>query len=339
MDSKVLDASTDESNFDKSVLYELIRVHKMQAIVERATVITHVPLLQQQKRALWALSQWQKKRKFSIMGALLEIQVAHKHEGILVLPYKGLVIGAQFYGDVFQRDFNDLDFAIEKADLKRSAGIMKKLGYQEYGEASNFHDLKKSRSYHIDYSWVKRNDTGEVLVNAEFHWQPANSALFTPTTFVDLEGKVYETSILSKVVKTFSPVDNVLYISIHHGLVDGWMCLRHLVDFSLALKKLSSEDQRQLHGLIKKAKITKCFFIGVYLSEFLFESTIWKLDHRPNFRGHELYVKAFLKSSLVGKWSKNKTKLFYYLMMRDNLADRLKSISDFSTFAFRDLVR
>ena len=323
---------------NQEVLADLIRVHKMQAVMSSCIPPIESPLSIKEKRKLISLTHWQKKRKFLLMASLIGILQAHAKEQITVVPYKGLTIGTQFYESVFHRDFNDIDFAIQRKDLKQSAVIMQALGYEEYRGPSNYTNLEKSRSYHIDYSWVKRDVHGKIIVNAEMHWQPANSALYTPCSFDSFVDKRTTISLLSKDVTAFKPVYNALYMVIHHGLVDGWMCLRHLVDFALALRKLSREEQDELLVLVVTNKIRRCFFIGLYIAESLFDCHLLKIgvEKKSKIRSKNIFLKAFLKSNLVGKWSDNKSRLYYYLLMRDSLGDGLRSGLQFSRFAIKD---
>ena len=244
-------------------------------------------------------------------------------------------IGIFFYKDITQRDFNDIDFAIEEKNISKSAEVMKSLGYEELKEESDFSVPNRSRSYHIDYSWVKYGDNGRVICNSEIHWQPTNSALFIPDQFKELKKATKPTRVLTEEIQLFSKIDNAYFMILHHGLVDNWFQLRHLVDLVVALKELSSDEVSELKEKLSKANVLMAFYYGVQLSRDLLNVELDVVE-TPKLHFYKQYLKAFKSGEYVGKWSENKFKLFYYLLMNDNHAARGRSLIKFLKYLLKE---
>lgn len=324
-------------NVNWTTFIDLVYQHKLQAIVWQTMKTYPAYFPPRMKARLGQLAQWQRKRKLDLLRAILQIQTAHEAAGIPILPYKGIAFGQQFYQDIFLRDSNDVDFALEHQHIKASAAIMKKLGYVELKEESNFEQLDASRAYHIDYSWVIYDDQGNILCNAEIHWQPANSALYTTYKFDDLVNQSVPLPILNKSVQVFDKVHHALLVIIHHGLVDTWTQLRHLVDLCLILKAMTKAELQVLENRLIESKLKGCYDYGVFLCQ-----TVLDYQH-PTFQATSNYLpikaqllKRVVASDMVGKWSENRIKLYYYLRMRDSFGDQLKSIYYFLKFTWFD---
>jgi len=321
---------------DPSQLWKLMTEHKLQAIVQHLNKNFDLDILVPLRRRLQRRSKKMILSKLFQLKELISIQTTHEQAGIPILPYKGMAIGILFYKDINLRDFGDIDFAIAKNNIASSAEIMKSLGYVEIQGDSDFENLERSRSYHIDYSWVKYDDKGRIICNAEFHWQATNSALISPEEFEGLESKSQRTKILSKEVRLFSKLDNAYLMILHHGTVDGWFQLRHLMDLVVMLRSLSNKEVESLLLKLNEAKIIRSFYFGVQLSRDILKVNL-NMVTVPSLPWYKHYLTAVQSGGKVGKWSENKDKLFYYLQLQDNYSQRMKAVRRFLKFSFREL--
>lgn len=330
-------ASAHFENINWAIFIDLVHKHKLQAIVWQTMKAYPARFPPRMKARLGELAQWQRKRKLDLLRAILQIQAAHEAADITILPYKGVAFGQQFYQDIFLRDSNDVDFALEHRHIKASATIMKKLGFVELKEESDFDQLDVSRAYHIDYSWVIYDDQGNILCNAEIHWQPANSALYTTYKFDDLANQSVPLPILNKSVQVFDKVHHALLVIIHHGLVDTWTQLRHLVDLHLILATMTVAEIQTLEKRLTDSKLRYCYDYGVFLCQTILgyqsPATLTSSNSLPI---KQQLLKRIVASDMVGKWSENRMKLYYYLRMRDSFVDQLKSIYYFLKFTWFD---
>ena len=330
------EVKNEEIDIDQKSLWRVIQAHKLQAALYEVSQRTDLNLSGSFRNKLEARSKKTLLRKLFHVKEIISIQTAHEKEGIYVIPYKGIAIGELFYNDIHQRDFVDIDFAIEKNHISASAEIMRSLGYEELKEESNFDKLEESRAYHIDYSWVKHDSNGKILCNAEIHWQATNSALISPEAFTDLKAKSEKTVILSKELRLFSKVDNAYLMILHHGLVDNWFQLRHLVDLVKTLRSLTADETDALIQKLEKEKMLICFYYGVQLSRDLLNEH-FDINLPASLPKYKKYLEAVTSGTLVGKWSDNKSKLFYYFLLLDNHRERFKALLKFCKYSMKEV--
>lgn len=247
--------------------------------------------------------------------------------GVDIFPYKGVILSHKYYPNPILRDSVDIDFAISEEHLEKSIPIMQDLDYHLHKENRDVSDITKMRSYDIDFSWVSYDEKGDLKFNTEFHWQPSHSVLWVPLTFKDIMGEVEEYKINDTSIKSFKSNLHIILVLIHHGLVDGWGKVRHLIDFALVLKNTSKADFDEVVILCKKYKIYNTLLVGIEINHLLFNFPKPNIAIPKNINKlAQKMATQVMKGELSGKWSEQKVKLRYYLNMRDSLMDKIKSI-------------
>lgn len=129
-----------------------------------------------------------------------------------------------------------------------------------------------------------------------------------------------------------------MLIIIHHGIVDGWGKLRHLIDLTQIDKTLNAEQWKDLCHLTKKYKVYKAIMLGCYIAAHLFDYTfINQTDYTKVAKLSEKIIVQIKDGKLSGKWSQQPIELIYYIQMRDGLVDAVKSLVQFVHYAFIEL--
>ncbi len=236
------------------------------------------------------------------------------------IPYKGLPFAKQFYGNILQRSSVDIDFALDIKHFEKAKKIMLSLGYEEFKSNIDHNTIENSRAYYLDYPFVKRNANGDILFNVEFHWTPSHQILNIPISFKEFKDKTVELKFGEHTLTTFDKVHQALFAVIHHGNVDCWGKLKHLVDFALIIKTLDENETKQLEKLCKKYKIYTSLQIGKGLLAAVFDDKRYK-----HIKVSRRWRNDILNGELVGKWSDNKMKFWYYLTSRDSFSDKVKA--------------
>jgi len=275
-------------------------------------------------------------RRPHLLNELVRVSARYKEEGIQVLSYKGVILSNLYYKNPLLRDFVDIDLAIQESDLEKSIPIMIELGYELHKEQTLTDDIKKMRSYDIDFSWVIKDESGRITCNTELHWQPSHNVLWVPTRFDQIMDRVLTTNINNKEVDCFEEIIHIVLIIIHHGIVDGWGQLRHLVDLVRIMQTINDEQKSKLIAKCKEHRIYNALLTGAEIVSQLFN-----IDLLPNQDNPKKIVNLakemaplILQNELSGKWSEQKIKLKFYLRMRDSLLDQIKSLFVFSKFYF-----
>jgi len=266
-----------------------------------------------------------------------EVQLAFAKEKIPVVSYKGLTFTRQFYPNVRYRNSIDVDLAIQYKHLERIGPIMKGLGFVEAKGQNDYEDLKSSRGYYIDYSWLLY-ENGKPVCNVELHWQVANSALYVPLIFDDIFDKQILVQVKQKPIRSFKKVYQALLVVIHHGIVDGWGKHRHLVDLTQIDKILDHKEWQSFIDLTKQYKVYHCLATGISICNkyfnYTFENTT---DEFPNTKVTRKIIPLLDQDALSGKWSEQPKKLWYYLQMRDSFSDTIKSAVQFGSYTIKEM--
>lgn len=277
-------------------------------------------------------------RKELLLNELKRVTLACKLAGIPTLSYKGQILAHKYYESPHLRDSVDVDLAIEEKNLAKSFEVMQSLGYELIKDEGENVDIEKMRSYDIDFSWVLRDEEGNIKINTEFHWQPSHNVLWVPLKFSDIINDTTQVELDGRKLQSFEEIIHIVIVIIHHGIVDGWGKLRHLVDLTVILRAMSAEDIAALSERAKQHKVLNAFLVGVELARNIFEIELAKNLTVPK----EMKALAndmepeILENRLSGKWSDQKKKLIYYIKMRDSFQDKIKSLWVFSKFYFSD---
>lgn len=275
------------------------------------------------------------KHKQLMRTEFVKVQSAFKEKGITVLPYKGMILSHKYYDNPNLRSSVDIDLAISEHDLGASMDIMSSMDYILHKENRTHQDITKLRSYDIDFSWIRNDEDGNMICNTELHWQPSHNVLWLPLKFDQIMDQTESLNIGGQQVTAFqNDIHNVLVI-IHHGLVDGWGQLRHLVDFALILKKSDPSEIERLTTLCREHKVLNTFYTGVALVSLLFDIHMDSIKI-PNHvtKLATLMAPKILKNELSAKWSEQKVKVKYYLKMRDSFSDRVRSVAMLLKFLY-----
>ncbi|MBM3441504.1 MAG: nucleotidyltransferase family protein [Bacteroidetes bacterium] len=157
----------------------------------------------------------------------------------LSLPYiyaKGLLLGWAFHGDLTTRATRDIDVMVRPADLPAFRGLLAMAGYEEVYFFPEQH-LCYGRWLNREAVFRKSVSDG-VYVHVELQWSPVLSFYRIPIAADQLlEHRQWQP--LGGVQWPLPSVESHLTILLlHHGVMDGWRQLRHLLDLCHFLKAM-----------------------------------------------------------------------------------------------------
>ncbi len=261
------------------------------------------------------------KRNKLLLGQLLNIHSEFVNAGLNPIPYKGLPFAKQFYGTIFHRTSVDIDFALDIEHFEKAKEVMLCLGYEEFKSKIDHDTIESSRAYYLDYPFVKRNAKGNIVFNVEFHWTPSHQILNIPIRFKEFAHETEKIKLGQHEITTFNKVHQALFAVIHHGNIDCWGKLKHLVDFALILKVLNEKELDDLEALCKKYKIYNSLLAGKALV-----NQILLNKENSEYKVPTSWANDIVNGSLAGKWSDNKMKIYYFLKSRDTWSDTLSSL-------------
>ena len=184
-----------------------------------------------------------------IRDNLLKISVIKSIDDILEenrlkrIFFKGLPLSIQTTGSAFLRGgSSDIDILIEENDLNKVVNTLEKYGFYAYKKKNpqliNNKRGKYSRfiSPEISFCKVFKNS----LIFLDIHWRL--SWIRDGLTSFDNEIKTKSVNLShDKTINTLKEYDSFL-LSCAHSSIDGWMCLRDLIDIKRLYQLLNEEE-------------------------------------------------------------------------------------------------
>ncbi|MBZ5681366.1 MAG: nucleotidyltransferase family protein [Acidobacteriia bacterium] len=130
--------------------------------------------------------------------------------GIEAMPYKGLALAEQIYGDMALRQSGDIDLLIRPQDLSRIKEAVRDLGYTPHDQLSPAEERAYLRS---GYECSFDSPAGRNLLEVQWAIQPRFY-----TVEVDMEAlfqRGVTVTVAGRPMKTLSPEDQILILSVH----------------------------------------------------------------------------------------------------------------------------
>ncbi len=309
--------------------------HKLSAITE---VAFHLIQIQKTRpgvmKRLQQIRTQKRRRQEVLAGETRRVGNLFVEHGLEFCPYKGRPFAQLFYPNPALRDSIDLDLAVKTDDIPLAAKALLTAGYQEHKNKTDFKRFQKSRAHAIDYSFVRFDSKGQIDSNIELHWQPGHPVLAIPLTFADIWEHRVELQDGNFQLHTFDPIHQALIMILHHGLVDTWGKLRHLLDLHFICRKFSPDQLAEVSTLVEKYGLKKTFKVGQDLLGLLTEKGPRHTAEKPT-RLAQRMQSDLLSGHLTANWSKQKRKLWYHLRLRDTWREQLACCNKLLVYSLR----
>ncbi|MBN2355869.1 nucleotidyltransferase family protein [candidate division KSB1 bacterium] len=195
---------------------------------------------------------------------LSEILTAFSQQGIVAIPFKGVVLSQQLYGDPAFRSCADIDFMVKSADVLLAVEALRNRGYEFSLPSIKRHYL--SLVEQLDYYEFGNRQNG-VLVDLQWpknkgycpHPLPEQE-LFFATQLLDLTGE--------RISAFIDPI--ALYYLCTHGAKNSWCELRALIDISRAMEVWDDAIWSEAAKMMRARGILNMMMCGVWLAHQLF---------------------------------------------------------------------
>lgn len=177
---------------------------------------------------------------------LLRVVDALQAAGVQVIPYKGPLLAATYYGDVSLRSFRDLDLLIRENDLPAAVKALKQLGYSDRSS-----ELRERHLRVLLGAMREEIFHSEGRITIEIHWS------ITPRSqVVDLEvsgawERAVQIPLFGRLMLSLSPEDTLTMLALH-GCKERWKRLLWVADVAELLRSNPGLDW---HGLLARAAV------------------------------------------------------------------------------------
>lgn len=186
------------------------------------------------------------------------------HQGIAVIPFKGLVLSQMLYGDPAFRLCTDIDLMVRSADIVRATALLQDSGY-EISSTQLITEFNRLIS-RLDYLEFENRHNG-VLVDLQ--WQKVKSYCPGPLSEEALFCSTQSIEFMNKKVMVFSNAIS-LYFLCTHGARSSWCELRTLVDLAMAMTKWDDTVWQKTAALMWRNRIETMMMTGTLLAHQLF---------------------------------------------------------------------
>jgi hypothetical protein len=151
--------------------------------------------------------------------------------GISIVPFKGFWLADAFYGNLADRESDDIDVFVNFSDLERIRTLMPGTGYlpgAPYLPEVNRNDC--------EYNFGRYSD-GKCISHFEFHWRIAPVGLSLDISLDDLSSAVVISRYRDQDIEVFTSSVSMLLTVMHHGGKDAFRFLKQVYDIAMIITR------------------------------------------------------------------------------------------------------
>jgi hypothetical protein len=205
-------------------------------------------------------------RNLVLTAELVRIMNVFQSEGLQAIPYKGPVLAVQVYGDVALREFEDLDIILRQQDVAKANQIMTGLGYRPKIPGIVSANARLLAPGEYDY----RDSSQRMMV--ELHTERTLRHFPVPADLDDLATRLVAVPVGGHDLKTFSPEDTFLLLSIH-GSKHFWEQLSWIADLAAFVQAYPRLDWDQVFRRAQSMRARRMVTVSLALALHFFNAS------------------------------------------------------------------
>jgi hypothetical protein len=193
---------------------------------------------------------------------LLRVLGLLEAEGIRAIPFKGPTLAMMAYGNLALRQFNDLDFLLQLADIPRARAVLSLHGYRSQHPLGRIQEDAYFRSL---CQLPLLHEETSILVELHCKVTPRDFSFSADQTFGQ---RLIPVSMLGKAVLTFSREDLLLILCVH-GAKHVWCCLGWICDVAKLMSASPEIDWGQVTDQARRIGCERMLWLGLFLAHDL----------------------------------------------------------------------
>ncbi len=258
---------TGRRDFSWSKFLESARFHAVRPLVQK-NLNTHFPQLlpQPENDSLiqWALQS--RKQTLALLWTFRKIGELFNQEQIDHLVIKGPATALQAYGNIFLREFVDLDVFVSKANAARAIEILQEYGFKPIGRPDHLPPM--AQLFKLAHAISVKMDSLEI----DLHWQ-----IQPERAFPIAEGVIAENQTTLKTfgtpIPTLSP-ELALIAGCTHASIGHWSKLCWSSDVAHMIASHPNLDWHKLAAMAKNSITKRMLALGLRLAKKLMHTDI-----------------------------------------------------------------
>jgi hypothetical protein len=209
---------------------------------------------------LQVFTQHNLNRNLGLTGELIRLLRRFDERGLDVIPYKGPTLAALAYGDLWLREFADLDLLIARADFEKAQELLMAEGYQPEillngGRAKTF-----ARACNVMAFWDPVKE-----ISVELHWELSPKYLPFSPDFERLRQRMVPSHPGGQRIMTLSQEDLLVYLCAH-GAKHVWERLSWIVDVASLIGRHSEINWDIVRDRAAEQRCERVLLLGLRLA-------------------------------------------------------------------------
>jgi hypothetical protein len=263
-DAEVISGIVD-SGIDWESLFELAERHRVRPLLYRSLKSSSWDAVPPTRRLeLECFYKANAVQNLRAAGELLRLVDALRKERVAVAAFKGPVLAEVTYGDLFFREFVDVDFFVREEHLDKAEEVLTSSGYRTYRPGRPF------RSAFLSY-YCQQMFKGPNGVVVDLHWRLASKNVAFPIRPAEIWGRLRRATISGREIATLADEDLALFLAAH-GTKEGWERLMWVCDFAELLRKHRDIDWKVVLDRAQRAHSSRPLLLAIALASTLLEA-------------------------------------------------------------------
>ncbi|MGB0524157.1 MAG: nucleotidyltransferase domain-containing protein [Flammeovirgaceae bacterium] len=191
-------------------------------------------------------------------------------ENVEIIPYKGVLLSKEVYGDWASREISDIDFLMKLEDFDVIKRIMQSRRYQpEFVIPEAFERKFFKRNCEYNFSLFEGNHR---VFHVEPHWILGNKLYQTHLNYHDIQPFVVKQKLFGEHIQMLGPEGTLLTTCLHHGGQDRWRSLKQVSDIAAIINQFGNQIDWELF-LQKSVKfrVKNIVLLGIALADEFFQ--------------------------------------------------------------------
>ena len=200
---------------------------------------------------------------------LFRILNIFENNGIVAIPYKGVLLAHEAYENIGARSFSDMDLMVKKEDLDLITILLTTENYIHRNKMAPFfmqRFLEENCEFNFEFYEKEKR-----IYHIEPHWRIGQKMLQLDIDLNDLQSFIIEKNIFKEKIQAFTPDGILLTTCLHHFGKEQWLRLKHVCDIASILHKFGNEiDWNYLIEWSEKYSVANIIFLGIGVAKKVF---------------------------------------------------------------------
>lgn len=259
----------------------------------------------------------------TLAGAARLLQVVQllKSANIQAVPFKGVALAQQVYGDLSLRHLGDTDLLVSQADALRAIHLLESLGYTPTFKINE----RLFKSYSLSRGGIELVST-DGLGAIDLHWEATSRYSIIPFDYPAISPQLKRVALLNFPIPALASED-LLIMLCFQGAKDRWRSLERLFCLAFLIRNTPEMAWERVMETIKKLHGKRVVLYGLYLSTCLMGIELPRMV-MEEIQGLEKHFKKLLTATMSGRYpvdGPDTTRFsWFHFQLKDSWQDRVR---------------